>query len=182
LGGEQESGGVRFELRRLAIRSRALVRVSLPSTEGSDMSLAEPTGVAEEGADIVKRYLAALGRNDYAAMSELLADDLKHDFSRDGVDVDLSGNNTIGLSQEVGTGGVDVTIHDVFGHGDKVATRFSLAVSGDAVDGAPSNASTSVSALAIVRIHDGKIAEVHHEMNTLGMLLDLGWSVEKPAG
>ena len=146
------------------------------------MGSAEPAGVAEEGADIVKRYLEALGRNDHDAMAELLADDLKHDFSRDGVDVDLSGNNTVALSQEVGAGSADVTVHDVFGHGDKVATRFSLSVSGDAVDGAPSDASTEVSALAIVRIQDGKIAEVYHEMNTLGMLLDLGWSVEKPAG
>ena len=146
------------------------------------MSLTEPAGVAEEGADIVKRYLEALGRNDYDAMSELLADDLKHDFSRDGVDVDLSGNNTIGLSQEVGAGRVDVTVHDIFGHGDKVATRFSLTVSGDAVEGAPSDASTEINALAIVRVQDGKIAEVYHEMNTLGMLLDLGWSIEKPAG
>lgn len=146
------------------------------------MSLTEPAGVAEEGADIVKRYLEALGRNDYDAMSELLADDLKHDFSRDGVDVDLSGNNAIGLSQEVGAGRVDVTVHDIFGHGDKVATRFSLTVSGDAVEGAPSDASTEINALAIVRVQDGKIAEVYHEMNTLGMLLDLGWSIEKPAG
>jgi len=146
------------------------------------MGSAEPAGVAEEGADIVKRYLDALGRNDHDAMSELLADDLKHDFSRDGVDVDLSGNNTVALSQEVGAGGTEVKVHDLFGHGDKVATRFSLTVSGDAVEGAPSDASTEITALAIVRIQDGKIAEVHHEMNTLGMLLELGWSVEKPAG
>jgi len=146
------------------------------------MSIAEPAGVAEEGTDIVKRYLEALGKNDYDAMSDLLADDLKHDFSRDGVDVDLSGNNTIGLSKEVGAGNVDVTIHDIFGHGDKVATRFSLTVSGDAVEGVPSDASTEINALAIVRVQDGKIAEVYHEMNTLGMLLDLGWSIEKPAG
>jgi len=146
------------------------------------MGTAEPAGVAEEGADIVKRYLEALSKNDHDAMAELLSDDLKHDFSRDGVDVDLSGNNTVALSQEVGAGRTDVTVHDVFGHGDKVATRFSLTVSGDAVEGAPSDAATEVTALAIVRIQDGKIAEVYHEMNTLGMLLDLGWSVEKPAG
>jgi len=146
------------------------------------MGSAEPAGVAEEGTEIVKRYLDALGKNDHDAMADLLADNLKHDFSRDGVDVDLSGNNTATLSQEVGADNVDVTVHDVFGHGDKVATRFSLTVSGDAVDGAPSDASTEISALAIVRIQDGKIAEVFHEMNTLGMLLDLGWSVEKPGG
>jgi ketosteroid isomerase-like protein len=146
------------------------------------MGGAEPVGVGEEGTDVVKRYLEALGRADYDEMTQLLADDLKHDFSRDGVDVDLSGNNVFGLSQEVGAGRVDVKIHDIFGHGDKVATRFSLTVSGDAVEGAPSDASTEIDGLAIVRVQDGKIAEVHHEMNTLGMLLDLGWAVEAPAG
>jgi ketosteroid isomerase-like protein len=146
------------------------------------MGVAEPAGVGEEGTDVVKRYLEALGRADYNEMAELLADDLKHDFSRDGMDVDLSGNNVFGLSQQVGAGRVDVTVHDIFGHGDKVATRFSLTVSGDAVEGAPSDATSKINALAIVRVQDGKIAEVWHEMNTLGMLLDFGWAVEAPAG
>jgi ketosteroid isomerase-like protein len=144
------------------------------------MGLAEPAGVDQEGAEVVKRYLQALGNNDQEGMAELLADDLKHDFSRNGMDVDMSGNNTIGLYQEAGSGAVDVTIHEVFGAGDKVATRFSMSVSSNAVEGAPAGGSTEISAIAIVRIADGKIVEVAHEMDTLGLLLELGWTVGPP--
>jgi ketosteroid isomerase-like protein len=136
-------------------------------------------GLSEGSAGVVQRYLTAVSNSDYAAIDDLLSDDLRHDFSRNGVEVDISGNNAVGLHQA--TGPIEVKVLDIFGHGDQTASRFSLTVSGDAVEGAAPGSSTEVTGIAIVRIADGKIVEVAHEMDTLGMLLDLGWSVQRPA-
>jgi predicted ester cyclase len=143
------------------------------------MANAEPVGASEDSADVFKRYLQAVSEHDGDAVADLIDDNLKHDFSRDGVEVDLSGYQPAELVKQAGA--YDIDVHDVFGHGDKAVARFSVTVSADAVEGAQAGGSKDVTAIAIARVENGKIVEVAHEMDTLGLLLDFGWTLQKPA-
>src|SRR4030095_9650038 len=127
----------------------------------------------EPAVDLMHRYMEALVNGDQKTMGELLSDEVSHNLSRSGIEVDISSRQDV-LDAARLAGPVDVKFHDIFSSGDRVAGRYSYSISGDEVAGARPGSAAQVTGIVIARIEAGKIREVWHEQDVLGMLLAFG--------
>lgn len=106
--------------------------------------------------------------------ADTVSDDLKHNFSRSGIDVDVAGS----LDEILGRAGdANVRILDQFSSGDRFVARYSSTVRGEDVPGAAPGSTAEVTGIVMGRVQDGKVTEVYHEQDTVGMLLALGLPV-----
>ncbi|HVK69992.1 MAG TPA: nuclear transport factor 2 family protein [Polyangium sp.] len=137
----------------------------------------EKTNTAEpkENEALVRRYIEAVCRGDHATLGELLSEDIAHDFSRDGIHLDLGRGSAVAWAKRAGR--VDVEVLDLFASDDKVVGRYRFRIPGDVVLGGKKGVSAQMTGIMIARIADGKIVEVWHEQDTLGMLLALGLAI-----
>lgn len=127
-----------------------------------------------------RQYMDALSRGDFDTLRGLVKQDLQHDFSRLGIELEDPHGEAISRWGDAGQ--PEIEIHDMFASGDKVAARYSFTVNPDAVPGAESSRPARVTGLAIVRIEDGKIVDAYHEIDALGLLLQLGVTSLQPTG
>lgn len=129
----------------------------------------------EENISIILRYMEYLNDGDYEAANALLKDDVKHNLDRYGMDTGIhNSDEAINSAKELGS--LDFKLLDVFGSGDKVAGRFTYKISSDKVPGAQPGKTVQVNGIMLTRIEDGKIAQVWHQQDTLGLLLELGFT------
>jgi len=127
----------------------------------------------EESASLVSRYMTAHLNGDYETVSELLSDELSHNFSRSGITVDMATKqDAVRMAKSAGP--VDIKFHDMIASGDKVVVRYSYTISSDAVAGAIPGTTAEVTGIAIVRVENGKIREIWQEQDVLAMLLAFG--------
>jgi ketosteroid isomerase-like protein len=137
----------------------------------------ETTSTAEprKNEELVRRYIEAVCTGDHATIGELLSEDIAHDFSRDGIRLDLGRDSAVAWAKRAGR--VDVEVLDLFASNDKVVGRYRFRIPGDVVLGGKKGITAEMTGIMIARIEDGKIVEVWHEQDTLGMLLALGLAV-----
>jgi len=128
-----------------------------------------------ETADVIERLQHAAESDDLDALRGFFADELAHDFSRSGIEVDPTSDEVLDRAREAGP--FSVRVEDVVTDGRSIAGRFRFTASAEHVPGAKPGTSTDVTGLALAKIRDGKIVEVAHEIDTVGMLLALGMSV-----
>ena len=134
---------------------------------------------SEQNISIMMRYLECLDDQDYEAANALLKDNLKHNLDRNGLETGIkSSNDAIKRAQELGA--LDIKVVDVFASGDKVAGRYTFTVSSDKVPEAQPGKTVKVNGIAIARIEDGQIAQVWHQQDVLGLLLELGFTPQPP--
>jgi predicted ester cyclase len=69
-----------------------------------------------------------------------------------------------------------MTVHDIFGEGDRVAVRLSsnATQSGEFMGMPPSGKTYSIEELHLFRLAGGKVAEHWHQIDAMGMLKQLG--------
>jgi predicted ester cyclase len=131
-----------------------------------------PATTAEDNIDIVERYIQATIDRDMEVVKDLLHEDLSHNLSRSGIEYgEVSPEELANRTPK------DLTIHQVFGDGDRVAIRYSVPVTSEAVQQAAKDQTGELNAIAITRIECGKIREVWIEQDVLGMLLGMGMSM-----
>jgi hypothetical protein len=121
--------------------------------------------------DAAKQLMGSSGKK-LAVSAATLAKGLKHDFSRSGIKVDI---NSKAIDEMVKrSAGANVKILDQFSSGDRLCARYSCTVKGEDVPGAKPGSTATVTGLVVGRVADGKVVEVWHEQDTVGMLLALG--------
>lgn len=137
----------------------------------------EETNTAEprKNEALVRRYIEAVCRGDHATIGELLAENIAHDFSRNGMHLDLGRESAVAGAKRAGR--VDVEVLDLFASDDKVVVRYRFPVRGDVVLGGKKGISAEMTGITIARVEDGRIVEVWHEQDSLGALLELGLAV-----
>ena len=159
-------------MRTKVMSAAAFAAIASISTANTATAQDCPTTTAEENVSIVEQYIQEVTAGDVAAAEEVVDDDFEHNLSRGGIEVgDLSAGTLVERAP-------DVTVHDIFGSGENVAVRYSFPVSGDAVEGAPSDASAEVTAIAIARVECGEIQEVWIEHDDFGLALAMGMQLQ----
>jgi predicted ester cyclase len=75
-----------------------------------------------------------------------------------------------------GLSDVSMKIDDIFGEGDRVAVRLTSTAtqSGEFMGMPPSGKSYTIEELHLFRVADGKVAEHWHQMDSMGMMKQLG--------
>ena len=138
----------------------------------------------EDNKGMARRFFAALGANDQAALNELLAPDfVAHHSATPGP-----------LNREVLLQGISMisaafsdnhyTIEDQIAEGDRVATRVTWRAThtGDFQGHPPTGKQIEVSGIAIERHKDGKIVERWLNYDQLGVMQQLGLVPPPQAG
>jgi len=137
---------------------------------------------SEENKTVVRRFFAALDDQDLETVGDLLAPDYRLHFD---------GNPE--MDREAGTGffgaflaafpDISHEVHDQLADGDRVATR--ILVRGthqqEMMGIPPTGKEIAISAINLIRLEDGKIAEHWVNSDSLGMLVQLG-VVPPPGG
>jgi predicted ester cyclase len=109
--------------------------------------------------NVAKEFLAALKNGNVNDAQSLVPDELLKKF-------------TPGNGNALADAGFQV--HDYVVGEDAVAARFEFTVNSEAVQDAKPGRQAKISGMAIARVQDGKVTEVHHEIDRLGMLQQLG--------
>jgi SnoaL-like polyketide cyclase len=140
---------------------------------------------AAENVSLVRKGFEAAAAGDFKTLAGLRAGMVKHNLSRNGMTVDGS----LSAAESVAAGanesavkvaaGAKIEIHEVFGSGDLVCTRWSYTVSAADVPNAIPGRSARVTAISINRVENGKVVEGWTEHDVAGMLLSLGLPVGK---
>jgi ketosteroid isomerase-like protein len=166
--------------------------VSVSGTSASTLAQEEgaeddacPTTTEEQNIAIVESYFAATGAGDAEAMDEILNDDYAHLLQDVPELAAVLPSNEPGNADEIARhlapAPTGFTTYDAFADGDQVAVSFSYVVSGANIEGAAPDSSAIVTGVGIVRIECGGVAGAHIEFESLGTMLQLGFSIE-PAG
>jgi predicted ester cyclase len=135
----------------------------------------------EENKALARRFLAA---QDLATLDELTAPYfVYHNPGNPDVHTHEERKQKIVSALYAAFPDITLNIHDMIAEGDKVAVRYSLAGTqkNEFMGISPTNKRIDLSSLCIMRLADGKVAELWVENNSLVMLLQLG-VIPLPAG
>ena len=131
----------------------------------------------EENKAIARRWGEEIwGKASLTAIDELLAPDFVFNYPAPGVTPDLEGYKKTVTMLTAPFADIQGSAEDMVAEGDKVAVRWvwRLTHTGEFMGIAPTGKQVTVTGISILRIVGGKIVEEWGEMDTLGMLQQLG--------
>ena len=131
----------------------------------------------EENKAIARRWGAEVwGKGSLAAVDELYAADFARHSALPGMTPDREGYKQ-GVSMNFAVfGDVQSTLEDIVAEGDKVAVRWTWRGThkGELMGIAPTGKQVMITGIGILRIVGGKIVEEWGEMDSVGMMQQLG--------
>ena len=139
---------------------------------------------AEENVALVRRFYDAIAADDYAAMDELLADDVTHNVNRLDMPDDPTSNDDeimlVTAMDQLYEGSTD-TIDTIFGDGDHVAVETTRTITGQRLGDAPVQLAEPFEfhIITIYGIACGEIVSMNSLANTLELMVAAG-IVEMP--
>lgn len=131
----------------------------------------------EENKAIVRRWGEEVwGKASLAAIDELFAPNFVFNYPPPGVTPDLEGYKKTVTMLTAPFADIQGSAEDMVAEGDKVAVRWTwrLTHTGEFMGIAPTGKQVTITGISILRIVGGKIVEEWGEMDTLGMLQQLG--------
>jgi steroid delta-isomerase-like uncharacterized protein len=131
----------------------------------------------EQNKALIQRAVAAFNRSDWDAIDDLFAADyVDHDRSRAGLPPGPEGIRQAWQSFRAAFPDLVVTLDDLVAEGDKVAVRGVIRGThqGELMGIPPTGKLLTVTFIDVNRIANGKLAERWAEVDTLGMLQQLG--------
>ncbi len=144
------------------------------------------TGVEGANEDVVRRFTAAINERDWEVFDELVADDVvRHSASTPGLEVTNREQFKTFLFQDLeAVPDVAQEIHFMFSSGDMVAihARYLGTQTGQLGPFPPSGKAIDLPFIGLLRVEDGRIAEIWVEWNNLEMLTQLGHFPPPSAG
>jgi len=139
---------------------------------------ASPSATVEENKEIVRRLIAAINNRDFGVLDELVAADVvRHSQATAGVEVRSLEDFKQFLSQDLTTfPDAHQEIDIIIGEGDKVAMYITLTGTQEGPIGPfpATDREVVVKFLGIMRLADGKVAEIWVEWDNLNILTQLG--------
>ena len=151
----------------------ALVAAQAPAAVFAQDECAATT--PEENMAIVEGYVAAVASGDAEAVQAALHPDFTHNLGSESVPVDVA-DIDLSVADSVG-----FEIIDMFGTDDRVAVEFTYDVHPDAIDGSTLEEPFTQSAVALVTIECGTIANAVLETDHLETLQSHGWEIDPSA-
>ncbi len=131
----------------------------------------------EENKAIVRRWGEEVwGKASLAAIDELFAPNFVFNYPPPGVTPDLEGYKKTVTMLTAPFADIQGSAEDMVAEGDKVAVRWTwrLTHTGEFMGIAATGKQVTITGISILRIVGGKIVEEWGEMDTLGMLQQLG--------
>jgi steroid delta-isomerase-like uncharacterized protein len=130
----------------------------------------------EDHKAIVRRYQAALNRNDLDALDQVVAADIATPAMLPGFPPGLEGAKAIHRLTLAGVPDFHTAIEDLIAEGDRVAARITMTgtQTGEFFGVPPTGRTFTMTGMYIVRIADGKIVEHWGVEDALGLLQQLG--------
>lgn len=145
-------------------------------TDAAKTEVAAP-GSAEAAKDVVRRFYAAFGSDDRAALLELLSPDL-HAYHQGGSAAqDLAGHLATIAGWNAAFSGTRFEIEEQIAEGGLVASRMTMHAIHDRAPfqgREPDGTVVRVPAVTLERVRDGRIVERRVMSDSLGMLQQLG--------
>lgn len=138
-------------------------------------------GSAEENIQIVQQYFDAVLSGDQEAADALLSDEFEHNLSVEGAEVPNDPANADELENVGIVSESNVQITHTVAQDDWVAVYMTFDVTAENVEGATEGTTSTIGAMAMVRIDCGMITEALFEFDALELLQDLGFEIV-PAG
>jgi steroid delta-isomerase-like uncharacterized protein len=133
--------------------------------------------VSEEYVDIVRHYLEqGWGEGSESALEQTVAEDAVDHNPAPGQPPGLEGFKGAVRAVRAGLPDLRTTVEDVFVSGNKVAARWtSVGTHEGELMGVPATGrEVTISGIDIARLEGGKIAELWHQVDVLGMLQQVG--------
>jgi hypothetical protein len=132
-----------------------------------------------ENATLAQGVLDAFLFKDGLLADSLIAQDLRHDFSRGRIEVSLTGEHAPAAMAQVAAA-ADVKIDLAIGSDDLRCVHMTYKLTGEACGGIAGK-TADVTAIIMVRVEDDKIVQVWHEHSVLSALLELGYTLTRPS-
>lgn len=134
----------------------------------------------EDNKNIVRRYQDAYNAGDYAALAEVMAEDVDTPTIARGMPPGLEGAIAVHQKTLLGMPDYLTTIEDLIAEGDKVVARVTMTGThtGDFWGVPPTGRRVNLTAIYIVRIADGKIVEHWGEENGIQVFKELGFNLK----
>lgn len=131
---------------------------------------------AEENKEIVRRYQEAYNRNDFEALSEVLAEDARTPKILPGVPSGLEGAKAVHQMMLEGFPNFHTRIDDLIAEGDKVVARITMmgTNTGTFMGMPPTGKTVEFTGIYIARVKNGKIIEHWGEEDSIGLMQQLG--------
>jgi steroid delta-isomerase-like uncharacterized protein len=126
---------------------------------------------------IIRRYIEDVwGKGDFAADQEVVATDLVDHNPVPGWPSDLEGHHQVLVIFRNAFPDLQITLEDVIAEGDKVVDRWTMRAthSGPFMNIPPTGKQVTLTGMDITRIENGKIVELWHQEDMLGLLQQLG--------
>jgi steroid delta-isomerase-like uncharacterized protein len=129
----------------------------------------------EQTKDVVRRYMEALDKRDFAAMSSLTADD----YVFHGFGVELHGADSVeqfNRSFLEPYPDMQFPVEDLFAEGDRCACRYRCrgTHTGTFMGVSATGKLVDISATCVSRVQNGKLVEAWEEADLLGLLQQIG--------
>lgn len=128
--------------------------------------------------EVIERYLEGFNEQDVTALPEVVTEDVVvHGLF--GIDGDVRGIDEYGewaMSMLGGIPDAEIELEEYFEAGDKITVRWTITGThtNQLFGLPPTDESFEITALAIFRMEDGKIAEKWYQQDDLGMLQQTG--------
>ena len=124
---------------------------------------------------IADNLVEALTEGDGPKAAAIIAPKMKHNFSRSGITTDIGAANIDEIIARASDANVQVL--SKFADSENFCGRYSCTVKGEDVPGGKPGTTAEMTGIVMGRIKDGKVVEVYHEQDTVGMMLALGLPV-----
>ena len=133
----------------------------------------------EENKAIVRRYQQAYNTNDFEALAEVLAVEVRTPNITSGMPPGLEGAKAVHQKTLLGMPDYCTTIEDLIAEGDKVVARVRMTGThtGNFYGIAPTGRRVNLTSIYIVRIAEGKIVEHWGEEDGVAVLKQLGFKI-----
>lgn len=134
----------------------------------------------EDNKNIVRRYQEAYNTQNFEALAEVVAADVRTPNMIAGMPPGLEGAIAVHKTTLLGMPDYQTTIEDLIAEGDKVVARVTMTGThtGDFWGIPPTGKQVHLTAIYIVRIADGKIVEHWGEEDGVKVLRELGFKIK----
>ena len=131
----------------------------------------------EENKALIRRAFEEVwGKGDFAVEKEVVATDVVDHNTPPGWPLGLEGHHQVVVMVRNAFPDLQITLEDVIAEGDKVVDRWTIRAThtGPFMNIPPTRKQVTFTGMDITRIKNGKIVELWHQEDILGMMQQLG--------